>query len=176
MQGYFVKVMPKIIYPPCILQGERQDCFACGLLQSCQSPRGMCVYQYEGHKKGCPNYGQRKCCPPDAPMFDWVFDVSKPVYAIYAAYNLENSDTADCHEAAKTVLKERIKDFLQEFRPASIGQGAYYVTDFPEAMGIDTTATMKEVGITFEWPAKKLLYKVAFAGVLMDEEYIDILR
>lgn len=190
MNNYYIQVSPIIIYPPCIKAGKKQDCFNCVLSKKggCGSPRSMCVLEYKNHKKGCPNYGKKKDCPPLVPMFDEIFDISKPIYAIFSTYDLfshtekmkqrhpEWTETQRLNVlywqgTARKYLKENISRFNCEFR-----QKGYYSTTSPEAMGVDVTATLKNAGIELEWPARKTVYKIAFAGIPLNNEYMDILK
>jgi len=189
MDGFFVEVKPIIIYPPCLKAGRKQDCFACNLYKAkkCPSPRGMCVWEYTNHKKGCPNYGKKKDCPPYAPMLDQVFDMSRPIYAVYSVYDFHAHVEKMRHKhpgwtdnqlrcvlywqrTARKVLKERMADFLRLYR-----EKGYYVTTSPEAMGVDVMNTLKDAGIVLEWPVKENAYQVAFAGVPVDDTYLEIL-
>lgn len=190
MNNYYIQVNPIIIYPPCIKAGKTQDCFNCKLQLNggCNSPRSLCVKPYKNHKKGCPNYGKKADCPPTVPMFDQIFDVTKPVYAIFSTYDLFShtekmrSNHPNWTETqllnvlywqgtARKYLKEKINDFTLIYR-----EKGYYTTTSPEAMGVDVTATLKNVGIELEWPARKTVYKIAFAGIPLDNKYLDILK
>ena len=190
MNDFYIQVSPIIIYPPCIKAGKKQDCFNCALYKKggCGSPRSKCVLEYKNHKKGCPNYGKKKDCPPNVPMFDEIFDISKPIYAIYSTYDLfshtekmkqrhpEWTETQRLNVlywqgTARKYLKENIQRFNKEFR-----QMGYYSTTSPEAMGVDVTTTLKNAGIELEWPARNTVYKIAFAGIPLSDKYLDILK
>lgn len=190
MNEYYIEVNPIIVHPACMKANRKQDCPNCELyrLKKCTSPRGLCAAEYKNHKKGCPNYGKRKDCPPNVPMFDQVFDTSKPIYAIYYKFDLAGHvermrlKHPDWTEAqllnvlywqgtAKKSLKNRITDFNELFR-----KEGYYSTTSPEAMGVDVTLTMKNAGISLEWPTRKNVYKIAFAGIPLDNQYLEILR
>lgn len=178
----YLKVKPIIIYPPCIKKGEKQDCLNCKI--KCQTPRSFCLKPYAGHKKGCPNYGKKKHCPPNVPMFDQVFDISKDIYIIYSIFDLEEhvnkmkekhpdwsyrrlSNLLYWQGTVRKDLKDKIKEFLKEYEPLG-----YSVTLLPEAMGVNVTETLKQVNISLEWPPKKYVYKVAFAGIVKDKEWV----
>jgi len=190
MNDYYIEVEPVIVYPQCISLNKDQDCFECGLYKTnkCSSPRGLCVNKYINHNKGCPNYGKKPDCPPYAPMFDQVFDLSNKVYIIYSTYDLYSHvermrqkhpmwterqlyNVLYWQGTAKKLLKGHIYNFIKLFR-----QEGYYVTSSPEAMGVDVTATLKNVGIELEWPARKRVYKVAMAGIPLDDSYMSILK
>lgn len=185
----FLEVKPIIEYPRCIQLGKIQDCLNCDLytIGGCNSPRSKCVLEYKNHKKGCPNYGKKMSCPPIVPMFDQIFDISQPIYAIFSKYDLSShvekmrirhpewSETQLLNVlywqgTARKNLKNKINDFNKSFR-----EKGYYSTLLPEAMGVNVTMTLKNAGIALEWPARKVVYKVAFAGVPLSEEYLHIL-
>ena len=190
MKKYYVKVDPIIIYPACIKSGKKQDCFNCKLFETkaCKSPRGLCTRFYKNHKRGCPNYGKKPDCPPIVPMFDEIFDISKPVYAIFSAYDLEShvNKMEERHPnwseaqllnvlywqgTARKQLKSCIFEFNKEFK-----KKGYYSTNSPEAMGVDVTKTLKNAGINLEWPARKKVYKIAMAGIPKNKDYLEILK
>ena len=147
----------------------------------------MCVNEYHGHKKGCPNYGKRADCPPFVPMFDKVFDLGKPVFAVFSVYDLgahvekmrarhpgwteaQLLNVLYWQGTAKKELRERIAAFNRLYR-----EKGYYTTTSPEAMGVDVTKTLANAGVALEWPARKSVRKVAFAGVPANGDYLDIL-
>lgn len=186
MEGFFVKVEPKIIYPACLKAGKKQDCFQCQNKEHCKSPRSMCVLTYKNHKKGCPNYGKRMDCPPSVPMFDQVFDMTEPIYAIFSIYDLKAHiekmkqrhpewtetqlrNVLYWQGTAKKQLRKKICEFEKIYR-----EKGYYATCSPEAMGVDVTYTLKKAGITLEWPVTKDVYKVAFAGIPLDDKYLHL--
>lgn len=190
MDNYFIEVNPVIIYPPCLKSGKVQNCFNCELSKKggCGSPRAMCVLPYKNHKKGCPNYGKKPDCPPVVPMFDEVFDITKPVYAIFSTYDLYahtekmKKNHPQWTEAqllnvlywqgtAKKHLKENIQHFNEQFK-----EKGYYSTVSPEAMGVNVMQTLKKAGIDLEWPARNTAYKIAFAGIPINDLHLDILR
>lgn len=190
MDSYYIKVTPVIVYPPCIKAGRAQDCFNCDFQKKggCGSPRAMCVFPYKNHKKGCPNYGKKLDCPPQVPMFDQVFDLTKPVYAIFSTYDLlSHTEQMKCRHpqwtetqqlnvlywqgSARKKLKENIERFNIIFR-----EKGYFSTTSPEAMGVNVTETLKKAGICLEWPARHTVYKVAFAGIPLNNSYIHILK
>ena len=174
----YIKVEPIIIYPPCILAEKKQDCFNCKLfkINKCKSPRSLCAKEYHGHKKGCPNYGKYDLCPPNAPMFDEIFDMSKDVYLIHYAYDIKSHmekmknkhphwtdrqlrNVLYWQGTAKKFHRAEIKKFLDKY-----GHLGYEVAT-PEALGVDVTKTLEKVGIILEWPPMNYSYRIAFAGI-----------
>ena len=138
------------------------------------SVRGLCTKPYYNHPKGCPNFGKKKGCPPSAELFDKVYDMSQPFYAIIYRFNLrshteklkiKHPDWSDrqlkcCYYWQNTARKQLmigIKQFLKEHRGLS-------VEPTPEAMGIDITKTLENSGFKLEWPPEFSVCKVAIAG------------
>lgn len=159
-----------------------------------QSVRRLCCKPYQGHRNGCPNFNHKEGCPPGAPIFDKVFDLSKPVYAIYNKFDLKshvekmraahicwtNAQLTCClywqNTARKQLTRELVR-FILEHPDYYIAVAHYkgLEKDFkcfdriipspPEAMGVNVTETMKNVSIFLEWPPETVTYQVALAGI-----------
>lgn len=145
------------------------------------SVRGLCSRPYEGHKKGCPNFGDptKLRCPPQAPKIEDVIDLEKPIFAIYnrfdfAAHVARMYETkpgrtkrqAECclywQGTARKQLKGEIALFKQK-HPAD-----WWISTTPEACGINVTATMKSIRVELEWPPVNFTYQVALAGTPLE--------
>lgn len=135
--------------------------------------RELCARPYPGHPQGCPNYGKRPGCPPQAPLFDQHFDLSRPIYAIYVNFDLvrivNKAKPGVCADQtrqgkawqghARRLLRDNIRDFLS-YHPG------YSVVVNPEAMGVNVQETMARVGVSLTWQdSPKSIYKVALAGI-----------
>lgn len=138
------------------------------------SVRGLCCKPYPGHKKGCPNYGKKKGCPPEAPKYDDVYDISKPVYAIINKFDLcaHISRMKEVHPEWterqlrcclywQPTARKQLLQIIKEFYSSNAG---YKIESCPEAMGVDVTETLKSAGIILEWPPEKWVCQVALAG------------
>lgn len=143
------------------------------------SVRDLCRCPYPGHKNGCPNYGQRDICPPAAPLFDRIVDLSRPVYAIVNEFQLgafaalmkaKHSGWSDkkcrCSRYWQATARKQLRLQVNEFLRHRPGYVAYFV---PEAMGVHVTATLQQVGITL-WPLRDIDRHVALAGVPKAQE------
>jgi hypothetical protein len=136
--------------------------------------RNFCKLPYPNHKRGCPNYGVRKTCPPNARYLHEILDLARPVYVVFNIFDFGNhvakmksrhpqwSDrqTANClywQGTARKQLKEKVREFLKDRR----GLLPVYC---PEACGVNVTATMAEIGEILEWPPKTKTYQVALVG------------
>jgi predicted metal-binding protein len=139
--------------------------------------RGLCPRPYPGHPRGCPNYGCKEGCPPEAPRFSEVFDLRHPLYVVWTVFDLWTHVAAmkERHPRwtprqlrcclywqprARKLLAREIALFRGEGQP---GYGMS-VSVCPEAMGVNVSATMKGAGETLEWPPEQRAYTVAVAG------------
>jgi predicted metal-binding protein len=139
------------------------------------SVRGLCTKVYPGHPKGCPNFNHKDGCPPGAPQFDDVYDLSEPIYAIVNKFDISEHRKRmrnlhptwslrqlDCclywQPKARKQLMIGIKQFLGK-------HSKYHFTTCPEAMGVDITKTLELVGIHLEWPPVNFTYQVTLAGL-----------
>ena len=141
----------------------------------------LCLRPYPNHKKGCPNFGKKKGCPPGVLRFDAFYDLSKPVYAIYEVFDFKrhvewmkerhpkwSKRQLECCLYWQGGVRKRLKTRIKIFHGTMLGLKGreYFITDAPEAMGINVTETMKRVGIELEWPPVNVVYKIAFAGMV----------
>jgi len=144
------------------------------------SVRKLCAKPYPRHPKGCPNFNKRDTCPPKALYYDKVYDLTKPVYAIFNVFNfkehvdkmkLKHPTWSDAQlkcvlywqGSARKKLKEYIVEFIKQNK-------RFKVETCPEAMGVNITETMESVGIVLEWPPENLTYQVALAGMPLRKE------
>jgi len=142
--------------------------------------RKLCVRPYYNHPKGCPNCGKRPGCPPEAPLLPDVLDLSKPVWAVWASFDLAghrermrdkhpkwSKRQLDCclywQGALLKELRHEVTNFCTMQMPYKISEKleALYC---PEAMGVNVTATMEGAGVTLEWPPLNTVRKIALVG------------
>ena len=144
------------------------------------SVRGLCVQPYQGHKKGCPNFGDKPRCPPQALLLHEVLDLSKPVYLIANRYafgeHVErmrglhpewSQRQLECCLYWQGTARKQLKEELERFKDTRewiADARSLTILTTPEACGVDVTATMKSVGIDLEWPPVNYAYQVALAG------------
>jgi hypothetical protein len=134
--------------------------------------RALCAKPYPLHPKGCPNVGKCDRCPPRAPLFEEVFDIAAPVYAVINEFDLgmhvikmRASNPGWSYRQLSCVLywqgtaRKQLKQAVETILPAFTG---YAVTYCPEGMGVDVTATLAATGIELEWPPVKVARQVAF--------------
>ena len=138
--------------------------------------RALCVAPYPNHKKGCPNFGKKAGCPPQAPMLGDAIDLSKPVYLIYHKYNFKghvermraahpdwSQRQLECCLYWQGTARKGLKAAIADFNFEHFGQ-FFFINSCPEAMGLNVTATMKSIGVELEWPPVNFTHHVALAG------------
>lgn len=152
--------------------------------------RKLCFKPYPGHPKGCPNFGKRDICPPTAPMFEDYYDMNKKFLAVVAEFDLaghmqrmkdkhpkwSDRQCACClywQGTVRKALKKEVQATMLNGVLFDAGRGLLRVTDCPEAMGVDVTATMRQAGVVLEWPPRKIVRKIAFIGILKESESND---
>ncbi len=177
-----IRVRPVLVRPSCYEEGREQDCLRCGYGSDgkCLSTMRLCAAQYPGHRKGCPNYGRKDDCPPNMPMLDEVFDLTKPVYCIYTKFDMEEHtrrmrlkhphwSDRQCRCCLYWQNDARKKQKAHAFAVyQTIKTDGLFLTDTPEAMGVDVTKTLQAEGVFLEWPCVHHVYKISFAGVVRE--------
>ncbi len=48
-----------------------------------------CTLPYDNHSKGCPNYGKKNTCPPDAPYLEHEVKSYEHIYLLYLRFDFE---------------------------------------------------------------------------------------
>lgn len=137
--------------------------------------RGLCKTPYFSHPKGCPNFGLKESCPPLIKLYNQIYDVTKPVYVIYNTFDLASHveklrqkhpqwtrRQLECTLYWQGTARKRLREKIDIFKN---DHPEYEVTIRPEAMGVNVTETMKQIGIELEWPPTKTVFQVAMAAV-----------
>ncbi len=147
-----------------------------------------CTAPYPGHKKGCPNYGQRPQCPPQAPHFLELY-LERPYWLVRETFNLKawerkqrkkwpDWSKKQCRNSrhwqggVNSRLKKRAK-LLAKLLP-----GGHEVLEIPEANGVDVFSVCEHLGLTlkrnpdlvhkFMIVAKKMVDPGGFRRVTLD--------
>lgn len=149
------------------------------------SVRNLCFRPYGldsktgrySHPKGCPNFGKRPLCPPKCPHIEDMFDIPQGFWVICVEFDFATyvNRMAERHpdwsqrqkecclywqRTANKMLHEAVADVEYYLE----GTGNWKTTYCPEAMGVNVTATMKNLGVVLEWPPKNIVRKVALIG------------
>lgn len=147
------------------------------------SVRGKCTLPYPGHPKGCPNFGKKGCCPPQAPMIERVINLAEPVWLLAVSFDLgahvlrmgeKHPEWTERQRANllywqasvnKALLSSAIHIPVYDHLCGSPrGLIDKVVVRIPEACGVDMTATFRNAGIDLEWPPKKTVWKGVLLG------------
>lgn len=136
--------------------------------------RTWCMLPYQGHPKGCPNFGKKTTCPPMAPMV-WDFvDIRRSLWLVVVEFNIARhmdrmflKHPAWSQRQARCVLywqnrvnadlRLRASTFVQE-HPGTI----YSLC--PEAMGVNVIATAQREGVPIRVKPQSIVYKIALVG------------
>lgn len=147
------------------------------------SMRSLCTQPYPGHPKGCPNHGERGTCPPKQKTFNDVYDTDLAIYALWTEFDLgaqmekmrkahpcwTHRQLACCRYWQGTVrkfLRTESEKWVDRIKPHTPFADRIFLTTCPEAMGINVTATMHNIGVELEWPPVKTTRMVYLVGVL----------
>jgi len=134
--------------------------------------REWCKLPYPNHPDGCPNYGKKADCPPNAP---WFTDVVKPPYTLVGVrFNLQNhirkmrkKHPNWTHRQLKCLLywQNKVRSQLRKKceKVATKIEDAIIVYN-GEAMGINYFATCKNIGLILERNPRKYVWKIAIIG------------
>lgn len=137
-----------------------------------KSVRLLCMRPYHNHKKGCPNFNNRKTCPPTVPLWDEVCNIRLATFIYVTRFNLEehvekmrvkHPNWSEYQLACCLYWQSKARKPLQKYIKDHTLPGMF-MTICPEALGINVTETLKHVGITLEWPPKHYAYQVAMSG------------
>ncbi len=141
------------------------------------SVRDLCFRRYPNHPKGCPNYGHRPMCPPRCPSVDDFYKVSFGFTIVYVSMDFAahrkkmkskhpnwSQRQIDCCLYWQGSLNKKLREEVFQLMRRKIAFG-YEASFCPEAMGVNVTATMKNLGVKLEWPPETVVYKVAIIGV-----------
>ena len=136
--------------------------------------RDWCKLPYPNHPKGCPNYDKRSNCPPHQGFFEDVFDLPRPIYMVAIPF-----DILSYMERMKTLhpqwsprqcrcvlywqgkVRKALKSLMVEVRDSN---GCNFMTDCPEAMGVNVIKTARKKGVSISVKPKNIVWKIGFVG------------
>ncbi len=135
----------------------------------------LCLHPYFNHSNGCPKYGKKIDCPPQADFFLDLFGEKVYVAAVIFDFkeylNLKKKQHLDWTDRAlrnsrhwQNHLKSEIKKFI--FGELFVGDFGDSVIFNPEAMGVNVTQTCENAGLKLEWPPRKIVCQVALIGTV----------
>ena len=135
----------------------------------------LCRRPYPGHAKGCPNYGMRLSCPPQAQLYTALVDTSRPVTALWARLNfhkylqemkLKHPTWSDRQLRNPLYWQGTVRSHLLHYwQSYRLGvPSTWFFTLIPEAHGVHVFKTMKTGGLVLEKKPTYYVYKVALVG------------
>ena len=142
--------------------------------------QALCARPYYGHPHGCPNYGKRPECPPNAPLIDKVLDLEREIFVIYTPFEVgefaehiwENHPGWNNRQiynprywqpCARKLHRMDVANDVEEL-------GIEIVTGNAEGQGVNYSFLMKNMGIelSWVWPPEHSLdnitYRISLAG------------
>jgi len=136
--------------------------------------REWCLLPYPNHPYGCPNYGMRVVCLPDAPMIQEFVDIQRSLWLVVVEFNIGKQERRMLQQhpewsrrqarnllywqgEVNSTLSIRTEVFVQEH------PGTVY-TLCPEAMGVNVIATAQRVGVPVKVKPNSTIYKMALVG------------
>lgn len=140
--------------------------------------RDLCVRPYHNHPKGCPNFGKRSTCPPKQECYPYVYDTNtrRVTWALWAEFDLGSHvrrmrkrhplwtyRQLSCCRYWQGTVRKFLRESIAEWKEEHLNLA---VTTCPEAMGVNVTATMRDIGVELEWPPKQITRLIYLAGVL----------
>lgn len=124
------------------------------------------------HPKGCPNYGKKKGCPPQAPLFTEV--VEPPFLLVAVKFDLgawarrmkdKYPDWSDKQARCCLYWQGKVRKKLREACVRiALDFDHNMILYNPEAMGVHVFATCHAVGLTLERNPQNIVYKIAIIG------------
>lgn len=137
--------------------------------------RIWCLLPYPNHSKGCPNFGKRKTCPPQALLFQDVFDMSKPMWMVMVEYDLQTHVEVMKERHPKWTERQlfnclwwqpMVNKFLRDSTEKLLQKGDGLVATYcPEAMGVQVIETAKKVGFDhIQVPPRDFVLKISVVG------------
>lgn len=132
--------------------------------------REWCKLPYPRHPKGCPNYGQRKTCPPQAPLITEWADLSKPIYFAVIEFNLAEHMAkmrqkhplwSEAQLRCCLYWQGKVNKLLREYALSFGGK----CTMCPEAMGVNVIESAKRAGLPIRIKPQGKIYKIALLNM-----------
>lgn len=147
------------------------------------SVRNLCGNPYPNHPKGCPNKGKKPTCPPRSPFLEDVYDLRTGLIFVWIEFNIGvhiarmarkhpnwSQRQKECCLYWQGTANRMLKDAVVEVECKFVYPSKWKTSFCPEAMGVNVTATMKNLGVELEWPPQEIVRKVAIIGIRKDHK------
>ena len=138
--------------------------------------RDWCKLPYPDHPKGCPNYGKKQGCPPQAPLVGDYFNLNEDHYFVVVQFDLgkhiermKNKHPSWSDRQAKCVLYWQggvNKALREECQFYVAQQGGLVYNLCPEAMGVNVIKTCKAMGLPIKLRPTDTVFKVGMLGTM----------
>jgi len=135
-----------------------------------------CRLPYPRHPKGCPNYGKKEGCPPQAKKV-WSI-IKAPYFLVGVCFNLKEhvqrmkrkhrewSDAqARCLLYWQPKVNKKLRHVAERFSSQIPNSIVLYT---PEANGVHVFKTCKEIGIVLERNPQNFVWKIALIGIAVN--------
>ncbi len=135
--------------------------------------REWCKLPYPDHPDGCPTYSQNAMCPPNVPLVDEYFDLSKELYFVVIEFDIGGhaKKMKKLHprwsdRQCRNLLywQNGVRSQLDGMCRLSCWGKSFVYTLLPEAMGINVIATAQSLGIPIKIKPTDTIYKIALVG------------
>jgi len=140
--------------------------------------REWCLLPYPNHPKGCPNYGRKWCCPPEAPILESWLGNYKRVSLICIEFNLkEHMEKMIARHSQWSLRQARCLLYWQRSVNKQLAEATSHfalnrlngVTYCPEAMGLNVIATAQAVGLPIKTKPNDIVYKISLVKVVGED-------
>jgi predicted metal-binding protein len=135
----------------------------------------FCRLPYSNHPRGCPNYGKKAGCPPDMPSLKEILDLNQNIYLIYTEFNIGehvekmkelHPGWTDRQIYCCLYWQPRARKMQrQEEEKSRKEKGINLILTSPEAIGINLTSLMNNIGVRLEWPPRRITRLVSLGGM-----------
>ena len=136
--------------------------------------REWCLLPYPNHPKGCPMYGTRASCPPEAPLFNEL--VEEPYYLVIQEFDLDAQEKymreVKGHKNKSSKWCRNSRYWQKGFMNRIIAEANKFLWSFPEgrilerpeANGVNLFATCAHHKIMLERNPQKIVKKMVIVG------------
>ncbi|MCK9596838.1 hypothetical protein M0R19_06635 [Candidatus Pacearchaeota archaeon] len=134
----------------------------------------LCCKPYPNHSRGCPNYNKKKECPPNLCKLEDLFDFNQDMFVIYSEFDLGkhaqkmkkmHPDWTDRQIYCCLYWQPKARKFHREELENYKGNKISYISNSPEAYGVNVTSLMRKLGVELEWPPRRITRIVSLGGI-----------
>jgi len=135
----------------------------------------LCCNPYPSHKEGCPNYNKKDGCPPNLPHLNDILNFNKKIYLIYTDFDIGKH--AERMKKLHKGWSERQAYCCLYWQPKARKmqraeeekckkeKGIDFILNSPEAYGVNVNLLMKKIGVSLEWPPRKVTRLISLGGM-----------